>query len=564
MVNGIARRPWAAGALALLAAAAAPAAARKEAFRMIDAKARLADATAGYVADAMSKLSDGRQLAVVASLGPRHIGKSSLLNQVFGAKFDDEAGAGVWISPASHNKDVLLLNAMAADSAESELTQKRLAALCSSVADCVVLNAWYTTSARPTTATVDILSTLFAEQLRQASEGAGVQRSLVLYALHGTDGDALSAQQLAELREQVAQTWEAVPKPAGLANAALSDYFDFKYIAVPPARAASEHKEALSKLRAQFAPPADAAAGSLLKPSYTKAIDVENFGVLAEQLWADACAEPDDGLAATREQLRMCYIASQALFAASAIADKALDKWSAQVARKRAVVAFGAQGRQLLSRTLAKYDEDTAACEPGSKFVAMQRAQLSGRIKTELARLFNDQVRMLNVEAMVKLRELLLLTVARQGSVQDWQVANMQTSVERWFTQKLAELVVPELALNLVPVKAELSARLAQYGSRFASSATVQVQALQYLAERAKEGRAPKGKAAMAVSYALTGAVRTAGSGNLQSFASYTTGPYSANFMLANDRDLPESAAATGQPPPTLRLQPKITFDIDL
>lgn len=115
-----------------------------------------------------------------------------------------------------------------------------------------------------------------------------------------------------------------------------------------------------------------------------------------------------------------------------------------------------------------------------------------------------------------------------------------------------------------VPVKAELSARLAQYGSRFASSATVQVQALQYLAERAKEGRAPKGKAAMAVSYALTGAVRTAGSGNLQSFASYTTGPYSANFMLANDRDLPESAAATGQPPPTLRLQPKITFDIDL
>lgn len=57
---------------------------------------------------------------------------------------------------------------------------------------------------------------------------------------------------------------------------------------------------------------------------------------------------------------------------------------------------------------------------------------------------------MLNAEAMSKLRELLLLTVARQGSVQDWQVQNMQTSIERWFTQKLAELVIPELALNLV------------------------------------------------------------------------------------------------------------------
>lgn len=116
-----------------------------------------------------------------------------------------------------------------------------------------------------------------------------------------------------------------------------------------------------------------------------------------------------------------------------------------------------------------------------------------------------------------------------------------------------------------VPLKANLSNLLAQQGSKFSSSPTAQVQALQFLAEKAKEGgKAPKGKAGMAISYALTGAVRTAGTGNLQSFASYTTGPYSANFMLANDRDLPESAAATGQPPPTLRLQPKITFDIDL
>lgn len=64
---------------------------------------------------------------------------------------------------------------------------------------------------------------------------------------------------------------------------------------------------------------------------------------------------------------------------------------------------------------------------------------------------------MLNAEAMSKLRELLLLTVARQGSVQDWQVQNMQTSIERWFTQKLAELVIPELALNLVRRASSLS-----------------------------------------------------------------------------------------------------------
>lgn len=62
------------------------------------------------------------------------------------------------------------------------------------------------------------------------------------------------------------------------------------------------------------------------------------------------------------------------------------------------------------------------------------------------------QVRILNAEALSKMRELLLLTVARQGSIQEWQVQNTQTSVERWFTQRLADLVVPELSLNLVRV----------------------------------------------------------------------------------------------------------------
>lgn len=113
--------------------------------------------------------------------------------------------------------------------------------------------------------------------------------------------------------------------------------------------------------------------------------------------------------------------------------------------------------------------------------------------------------------------------------------------------------------------KTDVSRALAAYGQRFASSATLQVQALQWLAEKQKAaGRAAKQPRNIAISYALTGAVRTSGTGNLQSFASYATGPYSANFMLANDRDLPESAAQTGAPPPTLRLQPKINFDIDL
>jgi hypothetical protein len=372
-----------------LLALASQAVAKKEAFQMVDAKAQMADTTASYVAETMSKLSDGRQLAIVASLGSRRVGKSALLNGVFGAKFDENAAAGVWISAASHNKDVLLLNPLPATSADSELTQKRLATMCASLADCVIVNAWHTTGERPTTATVDILSGLFSEALRQASVGGGVQRSLVIYALHGVEGAELQAETLARTKAVVTALWEGAPKPAGLAGSKLADYFEFSYVSVPRV-AAADYKECVAKLRAAFAPDG---ASPLLKPAYSKSIDVENFGALAEQVWSDACAEPDDGLAATRAQMRTCYLASQALFAAAASGDKALLKMSALVSRQKLVPKFGALGRQLLANALADFDRMTAACEPGAKFVAAQRLALASGLKADLERLFHAQVR---------------------------------------------------------------------------------------------------------------------------------------------------------------------------
>jgi hypothetical protein len=381
----------------LLLAAAGAAGARKEAFQMVDAKASMASGTAGYVSETMSKLSDGRQLAIVASLGSRHIGKTQLLNSVFGSKFDEGGPAGVWLSPSTHSKDVLLLNPLPADAADSELTQKRMAAMCAALSDCVVVNAWHTTSGRPTTATVDILSGLFSEQLRQASVGGGVPKTLVLYALQGIDGASLPPAELKAAKQQVVALWEGVPKPAGLAGAKLSDYFDFEYVGVPhPRTSAAEYKDTVAKLRASFcADGSGAGAGggaSRLKPAYSKSIDVENFGVLAEQVWLDACAEPDDGLAATRSQMRTCYLASQALFAASEQAERTLAKWSAQISRQKLVPKFGQQGRQLLASTLAAFDAATAGCEPNSKFVLSQRARLAAWLRMELERQFQAQV----------------------------------------------------------------------------------------------------------------------------------------------------------------------------
>lgn len=177
--------------------------------------------------------------------------------------------------------------------------------------------------------------------------------------------------------------------------------------------------------------------------------------MLAEQLWADACADADDdGVGVTREQLGACYAASAALFEGTRAAERQLAKWRATVGRKQLVPAFGQAGKALLGATLAQYDAATAGAHPASRAVGAARRKLGGHVRAELEALFGDQVRIVQAEAVSKLRELLLLTVARQGSIQEWQVANTQTSIERWFTAKLAELAVPELALNMASAAA--------------------------------------------------------------------------------------------------------------
>lgn len=356
---------------------------------MIDSSGKVSGDTASYVAEAMARLGEGKQLAIVASLGGRKVGEASLLNHLLGCKFEDDAESGVWISPAGTNRQVLVVNPVCGSQSD-DVSYGRAATLSACLADLVVVNTFRTKSGRPTTAVIESLSALFTEQLRQASDGGGAQRSYVLVAVHGcADGDTEAAD---VAREQVKAIWESVPKPPQVARVAMADLFDIEYVCLPHYRLeASGFKDAVAELRPRVAYGNEAT--SLFKSDYSRAVDVENFAVLAEQIWVDACADAEDGLGVTREDMRTCLVASRALFAGISNADRQLKRWTATVGRRTTVDGFGSLGKALLGGALAGFDQATATVSPRSPFLLSQREKLALHIKNGLSQLFSDQVR---------------------------------------------------------------------------------------------------------------------------------------------------------------------------
>ena len=111
-------------------------------------------------------------------------------------------------------------------------------------------------------------------------------------------------------------------------------------------------------------------------------------------------------------------------------------------------------------------------------------------------------------------------------------------------------------------------ADLCDFSEKFADSPAAQARALakveQAVTKPTKASAAgKKGKRSISAGLGLVAYMRRAGQGGLQAFGGYRRGPHTVTFGYSDDASTPE-AMQDGQPPPLLRVQPKLNLDIDL
>lgn len=103
-----------------------------------------------------------------------------------------------------------------------------------------------------------------------------------------------------------------------------------------------------------------------------------------------------------------------------------------------------------------------------------------------------------------------------------------------------------------------------EFAQKWPSSPAYNVQAMKKLeAQASRKGRRRGSKIEWKPSFQLCSYLCMPGMRNFMGYGQYQLGPVSFYFGAANDRSLPDSRIEA-ELPPVLRLQPKVTFDVNL
>jgi hypothetical protein len=106
---------------------------------------------------------------------------------------------------------------------------------------------------------------------------------------------------------------------------------------------------------------------------------------------------------------------------------------------------------------------------------------------------------------------------------------------------------------------------LCDFSEKFGDSPAAQARALAKVEKAVTKPKTAgkKGKRSISAGLGLVAYMRRAGQGGLQAFGGYKRGPHTVTFGYSDDASTAD-AMQDGQPPPLLRLQPKLNLDIDL
>lgn len=473
------------------------------------------------VAGMLDEMSSSSRVAVVASLGtvPR-IKRGSMVDAAFSTSVGSDEENEAFVAGGTvelGGRRVLVLECGPADAFGQTST------FVGACADVCVVSAWRSDVGKGVAANANLL-----RGLREACKSRGAKTALVV-AVHG-DGPDAEAGVLADLK--------------GLTDA-------FSSVDVVDSSDTAKLKSVVGARCGE----AEAASSGSVAQAVSNAWDASRATVPADDVAAFVC---DAAGMRCRER-----------------AEAAFARWRRDVDDGRlAPRGWSAECADLYRDVLEDYDAATIAywrhaCR------AATRSTLESRISDEARVCHLAQLDAASQRRLRRLRARLEKTAAAhpRGELDQSPADRLVADAEFDFDLDATRCEVPSLGLSADSARASFRDAARGLAADFSESPAGQL-----LATRAEEKTAtaatrakvqprskPKVRKPPAISYALqlVGMLRPRGYGNVQAFCSYALGPHSLLFGYADDRDTSGDMTASDDVP-LLRLQPKITLDVDL
>jgi hypothetical protein len=358
--------------------------------------------------------SRGFDYSVVAILGPQSSGKSTLLNLLFGTKFDEmdalsgrqQTTQGVWMGvSAVDSHAILVMDVEGTDGrerGEADVFERRTSLFSLTITSVLIINMWMNDIGRFHAANMGLLKTIFEMnlQLFKDNQELSQTKTLLLFIIRdyiGTPLEKLKGTLLSDLD----RLWTGISKPDQYAESKVTDFFDIDFAWLPhKVLVPDEFVRAVGALKERFFKMEH--PEFLLKKAYDKLIPADGFGDFASNIWEVVKSNKDLRIPTQKEALALirCEEIQNTAFSTFS---RDLESLSREVDVGTVVENFGNKIHNHLQKALKSYDE--LASRYHAETASRKRVNLVERIVSSLHVLFERQVERLRSTAIDIFRE---------------------------------------------------------------------------------------------------------------------------------------------------------------
>lgn len=246
--------------------------------------------------------SSGLNYHIVSVFGSQSTGKSTLLNGLFGTKFDvmdekkrQQTTKGIWFSHANYiaseslpekrqdnSKHIFVLDVEGVDGrekADDKDFERKSALFALASTEVLIINIWEHQVGLYQGANMELLKTVMEVNLSLFHSSK--QKCLLLFVIRDFTGVTPLSNLADSLRSDLNHIWQEMTKPEGCENEEIQSYFDLDFFSIAHKHFQSEEfAKNIRQLGDRFS-----SEDSLFRPKYHRGIPIDAWAVYSRQIW---------------------------------------------------------------------------------------------------------------------------------------------------------------------------------------------------------------------------------------------------------------------------------------
>ncbi|CEQ40273.1 SPOSA6832_01887 [Sporobolomyces salmonicolor] len=419
---------------------------------------------------------------VVAVFGSQSTGKSTLLNRLFGTKFDvmneNErrqttkgkssrvthvaliASTGIWMSKGQ-DMPVLVMDVEGTDGRERGEDQdfERKSALFSmATAEVLLVNIWEHQVGLYQGANMGLLKTVFEVNLglflaakdKGKEKGSAQDKTLLLFVIRDHIGATPLANLRATLTADLNRLWDGLSKPPGLESSQISTFFDLEFVALPHKLLQPEQfEEGVKALRKRFVKGGE---DSVFKEEYHKRIPADGISAYMGSIWDAVVSNKDLDLPTQQELLAQFRCDEIAALAFAQFADlvkafpppAGVGKIVEGLGERMREAREAALSRPYLCKRALAAAYDAAASRYHAAVYARQRVELLSKLHATLHPLFLSHLKNLHKLVLRTFRQSIEHALRTEGYDFARVVQGAREKAEGTFEKEAREVELKE------------------------------------------------------------------------------------------------------------------------